>query len=156
MAPGGPPAARSKEQRKADTLAKLAAENLDGWVSSAPGAGRAHLVPLSMHWTGDRLVIAVEPPSVTARNILETRVARIGLGATRDVVMMDVELDAAYPVAELPDEIGEGYAAQSDWDPRAVGGDYVYLVLRPTRVQAWREVNELSARALMRDGAWLV
>ena len=156
MAPGGLPAARGKEQRKADTLAKLTAENLDGWVSSAPSTGRAHLVPLSMHWTGDRLVIAVERASVTGRNILETRVARIALGATRDVVMIDVELDSAYPVAELPEEIGEGYAAQSDWDPRTVGGDYVYLVLRPTRVQAWREVNELSARALMRDGAWLV
>jgi hypothetical protein len=148
--------ARSKEQRKADTLARLAQENLDGWVTSAPAAGKAHLVPLSMHWTGDRLVIAVEPASVTARNILETRVARIGLGATRDVVMVDVELDAAHPVGDLPASIGDGYAAQSDWDPRAVGGDYVYLVLRPVRIQAWREVNELAARALMRDGTWLV
>jgi hypothetical protein len=156
MAPGdGPPPARGKEQRKADTLAKLAEENLDGWVSTA-GGGRGHLVPLSMHWTGDRLVIAVEPASVTARNILETRVARIGLGATRDVVMIDVDLEVAHPVGELPHEIGEGYAAQSVWDPRAVGGDFVYLVLRPVRVQAWREVNELSARALMRDGTWLV
>jgi len=151
-----PPEARSTEQRKADTLAMLAEENLDGWVTSAPAAGRAHLVPLSLHWTGDRLVIAVEPASVTARNILETRVARIGLGATRDVVMMDVELDAAYPIGEVPASIGEGYATQSDWDPRAVGGDFVYLVLRPTRVQAWREVNELSTRALMREGTWLV
>jgi hypothetical protein len=151
-----PPEARSAEQRKADTLARLAQENLDGWVTSAPAAGRAHLVPLSLHWTGDRLVIAVEPGSVTARNILKTRVARIGVGLTRDVVMIDVGLDEAHPVGEVPASIGEGYATQSDWDPRAVGGDFVYLVLRPIRVQAWREVNELSARALMRDGTWLV
>jgi hypothetical protein len=147
---------RTKEQRKADTLAKLAEPVLDGWVSSAPASGRTHLVPLSLHWTGDRLVVAVEPASVTARNIVETRYARVGLGGTRDVVMMETELERAYPVADVPAEIGVGYARQSDWDPREVGGDFVYLVLRPTRLQAWREVNELADRALMRNGAWLV
>jgi hypothetical protein len=29
-------------------------------------------------------------------------------------------------------------------------------VLRPVRVQAWREVNEIPERTLMRDGTWLV
>ena len=29
------------------------------------------------------------------------------------------------------------------------------LVLRPERIQAWRESNELAGRLLMRDGAWL-
>src|SRR5687767_2518853 len=147
---------RTKEQRKADTLAKLVEPVLDGWVTSGPAAGRAHMVPLSLHWTGDRLVIAVDPASVTATNIVETSYARVGLGGTRDVVMIDTELDRVHPVAEVPDEIGAGYAGQSDWDPREVAGGYVYLVLRPTRVLAWREVNELAGRALMRDGAWLV
>jgi hypothetical protein len=147
---------RTRDQRKADTLAKLAAPVLDGWVTSAPAAGRAHMVPLSLHWTGDRLVVAVETSSVTARNIVETSYARVGVGGTRDVVMIDTELDRAHPGAEVPAEIGEGYAGQSDWDPREVTGDFVYLVLRPTRIQAWREVNELAGRVLMRDGAWLV
>jgi len=30
-----------------------------------------------------------------------------------------------------------------------------FLVLRPLRIQAWREVNELPGRTLMRAGAWL-
>ena len=46
-------------------------------------------------------------------------------------------------------------AAQADWDPRGSAG-YVYLVLRPDRVQAWREADEIAGRTLMRDGAWLV
>ena len=29
---------------------------------------------------------------------------------------------------------------------------YVFLVLRPVRVQAWREANEIAGRTLMRDG----
>jgi hypothetical protein len=30
------------------------------------------------------------------------------------------------------------------------------VVLRPDRIQAWRESNELAGRLLMRDGTWLV
>jgi hypothetical protein len=36
------------------------------------------------------------------------------------------------------------------------GGQMRFLVLRPLRIQAWREVNELSDRALMRGGGWLI
>jgi hypothetical protein len=149
------PEPRGKEQRKADTLAKLAEPALDGWVSSAAGGG-AHLVPLSLYWTGDRMVLALEPTSVTAKNIVAAQRARIGLGTTRDVVMMDLALERAYPMADVPAEIAEGYARQSDWDPREVQGEFVYLVLRPTRVQAWHEANEIAGRTLMRDGAWIV
>jgi hypothetical protein len=31
----------------------------------------------------------------------------------------------------------------------------VYFRIVPYRVQAWREVNELRGRTLMRDGQWL-
>ena len=39
-------------------------------------------------------------------------------------------------------------------DTRADG--YVFLVLRPERVQAWRESDEIAGRTLMRRGSWLV
>ena len=51
--------------------------------------------------------------------------------------------------------LGAAYAAQADWDPRLSAG-YVFFVLRPVRVQAWREANEIAGRTLMRDGSWLV
>jgi hypothetical protein len=44
---------------------------------------------------------------------------------------------------------------QADWDPRKSGGRMRLLVLRPLRIQAWREVNELPGRTLMRDRAWI-
>lgn len=53
------------------------------------------------------------------------------------------------------DALGEAYVVQADWDPRHDTG-YVFLVLRPVRVQAWREANEIAGRTLMRDGRWLV
>ena len=44
---------------------------------------------------------------------------------------------------------------QADWDPRKSADRMRFLVLRPLRTQAWREVNELPGRTLMRDGAWI-
>ena len=66
-----------------------------------------------------------------------------------------IEMDGT-AVGGAPAAIADGYAAQSDWDPRAAGEGYVYVVLRPHRVQAWREANEIKGRTLMRDGEWLI
>jgi hypothetical protein len=146
------PQPRTTHQRLADALAKLSEPNADVWVASA-GPDGAHLVPLSLAWVDGRVIIALSSESVTARNIVTSGTARLGLGPTRDVVMIDAELDGAHPVDDAPLPIGDGYAAQCDWDPRGQIG-YSYLMLRPVRVQAWREANEISGRTLMRDGVW--
>ncbi len=51
--------------------------------------------------------------------------------------------------------MARGYAMQADWDPRESDGQMRFLVLRPQRIQAWREANELTGRTLMRDGEWI-
>jgi hypothetical protein len=146
---------RPAEQRKADALAALTAPSADVWVATASG-GDAYLVPLSLLWTGDRAVVAVEPASRTARNIAAGGAVRLGVGPTRDVVMIDVEVESVTPAGELDPVIGDAYAAQADWDPRQSRDPYVYVTFRPTRVQAWREANEIPGRTLMRDRRWLV
>ena len=146
--------ARDLETRKSDTLAMLATPTVDVWVATASAAGAAHLVPLSLAWVDERVVIAVESTSVTRRNLTASGRARLAVGPTRDVTMIDAALEREVDVA-AEDGLGEAYAAQADWDPRGVNG-YVFLVLRPVRVQAWRESNEIAGRTLMRDGAWLV
>jgi hypothetical protein len=145
---------RSREQRKADTLAKLTAPEADVWVATA-GDGEPYLVPLSLAWLDERIVIALAADSRTARNIVGRGRGRLGLGPTRDVVMIDTLLDVAIPAAD-GGALAEGYVAQSGWDPRTSGPGYVYLVLRPDRIQAWREADEIPGRLLMRDGTWLV
>ena len=145
---------RDPEARKADTLAMWATPDIDVWVATASPEGEAHLVPLSMLWTGERLVIAVAERSRTARDIGASGRARLAVGPTRDVTMVDAVLERAVPVDDDAD-LGAAYAAQADWDPRGIEG-YVFLVLRPERVQAWREVDELAGRTLMRRGSWLV
>lgn len=66
--------------------------------------------------------------------------SRLGLGPTRDVVVVDAVLEATVPVLEAEAGLIDAYAAQADGDPRAAGPSYVFLVLRPGRIQAWREV----------------
>jgi hypothetical protein len=150
---------RTREQRKADTLAKLAAPAADVWVATAAvGAGgraSAAMVPLSLAWIDERVVLATEADSVTARNVTSEAHARLGLGPTRDVVMIDAELEQVYGLDEVPADLARQYAAQTDWDPRESGERMRFLVLRPQRIQAWREVNELPGRTLMRGGAWI-
>ena len=64
---GGQP--RTREQRKVDTLAKLAAPAADVWVATAAvdagGHAGSYLVPLSLAWIDERVVLATEAGSVT-------------------------------------------------------------------------------------------
>jgi hypothetical protein len=145
---------RDGRVRKADSLAKLLAPAIDVWVATASAAGEAHLVPLSLAWVDEQVVVAVGGTSVTARNLTASGRARLGLGPTRDVVMIDAELVRAIGVGD-DEALGDAYAAQADWDPRSAAG-YVFLVLRPVRLQAWREADEIEGRTLMRAGRWLV
>ncbi len=147
---GGP---RDAATRKAHALAMLATPAIDVWVATASADGVPHLVPLSLAWVADRVVIALREDAVTARNVATSGTARLAVGPTRDVVMIDAVLDRAVPVDADP-ALGAAYAAQADWDPRGAEG-YLFLVLRPVRLQAWREADEIPGRTLMRAGTWL-
>lgn len=65
-------------------------------------------------------------------------------------------LDQLIGVDSAPAPLATRHADQAAWDPRNTGQPYLYLLLRPDRIQAWREVNELPGRTLMRAGSWLV
>jgi len=154
------PEPRPAAQRKADTLAKLAAPAADIWVASASindaGMAQPYLVPLSLAWFDGRIVLALEAASRTARSLAIGTQTRLALGPTRDVVMIDATVEQVASTTDTEGDLADAYAAQSDWDPRTAGPGYVYVRLKPVRIQAWREVNELRGRLLMRDGEWLV
>jgi hypothetical protein len=147
---------RSPEERKADALSKLAAVDANVWVASASPTGAVHLVPVSHTWNGSRVVLATGPRSRTVSNVIANRRARLALGETRDVVTIDVVLIEAVPASEAPAPLAEGYAAQAGWDPRTDPDNYVYLVLGPERIEAWREDEDLAGRTVMRNGEWVV
>lgn len=101
------------------------------------------------------MILATESATVTAKNVQEAGVARLGLGGTRDVVMVEATLETTFAADNVPEAVGATYAEQADWDPRLLGPAYVYLVLRPRRIQAWREADEILGRTVMHDGNWL-
>lgn len=140
---------RSRAQRRADTLERLRT-GIDCWVASADELGNAHLVPLSHYWDGAALILATQRSSPTATNLLRAGVARIGVGPTRDVVLVDGTVTEG-----VDDATAEAHAQHTGFDARVTPGDYVYLRVTPTEIRAWREANELAGRLLMRDGEWL-
>jgi hypothetical protein len=147
---------RSGAQRKADTIAKLEALEADCWVATASSTGTEHLIPLSYAWDGECIVLAAPADSLIVRNLRSSGRVRLGFGPTRDVVLIDAELDRALGTTD--DEAGDAgkrYAEQADWDPRLESDPYLFLLVRPRRVQAWRERNELAGKVLMRGGEWL-
>jgi hypothetical protein len=147
---------RPAAQRKADTLAKLGQPAADVWVATASTGGQPHLVPLSLGWDGDRVILALDRASVTARNLEASGQVRLGLGPERDVVMIDAVVVSLVSTATAPPTIVDAYLDQADWDPRHAGEGYLFAILAPKRIQAWREANEIPGRTLMREGHWLV
>lgn len=147
--------ARTLKQRKHDTLHRLE-NDVDAWVATAAEHGGApYLVPLSFVWDGAVLLIATPADSPTGRNLRATRAVRVGIGETRDVVMIEGTATAVAP-ADLAEEDAEIFAAKAGFDPRELSTPYLYFYVHPHRVQAWREAGELEGRELMRDGKWLV
>ena len=147
-----PPPARSPAQRKSDTLEKLRG-GVDLWVASAGEDGDAYLVPLSYYWDGTALTVATARSSRTARNLIRAGRARVALGPTRDVVIVEGPIEAV-AIGTDP-ELEDAHARATGFDPRTLAAEYVYLRLTPDRIQAWREENELAGRDLMRHRRWL-
>jgi hypothetical protein len=148
---GAPP--RGLDQRLRDTRARLE-NDVDLWVATTGTPGGVHLIPLSYLWDGTAFLISTPRASVTGRNLLADDRVRLSLGPTRDVVLVDGTAEPVDIVALAPGT-GDAFATKTGFDPRELDEPYQYFLIRPRRVQASREANELRGRDLMRDGRWL-
>jgi len=148
------PPARTAQQRKADTLRRLSSD-VDTWVATAdPATGTPYLVPLSFLWDGATVLISTPATSPTSRNLRATGRVRLGIGPTRDLVLIEGTVQTETAAAEIPAQTGDAFAAKTGFDPRELSG-YAYFRVRPQRLQAWREANELAGRDLIRGGDWV-
>ena len=145
---------RSRAERRRDTEHRLTYD-VDVWVASASADGGPYLVPLSFDWDGETLLVATPTVSVTGRNVAATRTVRLALGLTRDVSMIDGDVEVL-EIDALPRPRGDRFAARTGFDPRALTTPYRWFRISPRRIQAWREADELPGRELMRDGRWVV
>jgi len=147
-------APRSAEQRRIDTLHRLG-HDVDAWVATTDtDTGAPRLTPLSFLWHDQVLVLATTTGSPTGRNLAANPSVQVGVGVTRDVVLVRGTVEAT-PAAGVDPALGDAFAAQAGFDPRRQATAYAYFVLTPQSIQAWREENELAGRWLMRDGMWL-
>src|SRR5919201_981290 len=142
------PLPRTPQQRKQDALNRLERD-------TDAGSGPPYLVPLSFLWDGSTLLVATPASSPTSRNLQATGKVRLGIGPTRDLVLIEGTVHAL-AATEIPEEVGHAFAAKTGFDPRQLRSPYLYFRTYPQRLQAWREANELQGRELMRAGHWLV
>jgi hypothetical protein len=144
---------RKTARRKADALAALE-KNGDAWLATAGSNGDPHLIVVAAAWVGERVAIATRAPSRTARNLGGSGVARLGLGSSQDVTMVDVAVERTAPAGADPD-LDAAFERAVGWSPGAEGPDWMYFVLRPTRIQSYRGYGELKDRDVMLGGRWL-
>lgn len=149
--PAGP---RSRAVRRRDTERRLT-DDVDLWVATASDDGVPHLVPLSFDWDGEALLLSTPAASPTGRNLSGSGGVRLALGPTRDVTTLEGEVEVL-ALTELDPAVADRFAARTGFDPRDEGAGYAWFRVRPVRVQAWREADELAGRELMREGRWLV
>ncbi|GAA1433401.1 hypothetical protein GCM10009616_25290 [Microlunatus lacustris] len=147
--PSGP---RSRAERRRDTEQRLQ-HDVDLGVATAATDGSPHLVPLSFDRDGEAMLMSTSLTSLTGTNLAATGAVRLALGGTRDVTLVD-GVAAVLALDALPAEQGDRFAVRTDLDPRTSGPRYRWFQVRPRRIQAWREGDELPGRELVRDGRW--
>ncbi|MGW0903622.1 pyridoxamine 5'-phosphate oxidase family protein [Streptomyces sp. NPDC002853] len=146
---------RAPERRKQDVLHRLA-HDIDAWVATADAdSGTPYLIPLSFLWDGESLLVATPDASVTGRNLRATGKARVGIGPTRDVILVEGAV-RALGEDELTPGDRDAFAEKTGFDPSKLGTRYTYFRITPQRLQAWREADELEGRELMLGGRWTV
>src|SRR5680860_1469351 len=69
--------------------------------------------------TATALLMATPTDSPTGRNLAATRAVRLGLGHTRDVSMIEGEVEVL-EIDGLPQERGDRFVARTGFDPRAL------------------------------------
>ncbi|MFF9276740.1 pyridoxamine 5'-phosphate oxidase family protein [Streptomyces griseosporeus] len=144
---------RDPGQRKRDVLGRLEREE-DIWVASAGSDGTPWLVPLWFLWDGTDVWLVTRTTRPTGRNLRDGRRARLAFGHTRDVVLIDGEVET-FARDSVPAAAAAAFTAKYGWDPSSDSPSYAWFRVRPRTVQALRGEYEMPGRHVMRDGAWL-
>ena len=120
-------------------------------ATAGPGSGAPYMAPLSFLWDGATVLITAPAAGPTSPDLQATGKVRLSIGPTRDLVLIEGTVRAETAAAEVSAQTGDAFAAKTGFDPRELTG-YAYFRIRPQRLQAWREANELTGRDLIRDG----
>ena len=119
---------RSTEQRRQDALYRLG-HDVDAWVATTDtDTGAPRLTPLSFLWHDETLLFSTSATSPTARNLAANPSVQVGVGLTRDVVLVQGTVET---LPAISDELGDAFAAKSRLRP-------AHPVRPPTRTSGSR------------------
>ncbi|WP_406633268.1 pyridoxamine 5'-phosphate oxidase family protein [Amycolatopsis sp. WGS_07] len=107
---------RTLEQRQQDARHKLETED-DVWLASADSDGNPALVPFSLAWDGERIILATDGKNTTAKNLTGNPKAKLFVGDSRDVVLVSATAQV-FAQAEAPAGALDLFAERTGWDPR--------------------------------------
>jgi hypothetical protein len=124
------------------------------WVSTASPTGVPHLVPLSLAWHDDRILVATPASTPTARNVAATGKARAALDSADDVVLVTADATEE-PFASADSAVLNEFVNRVGWNPATESGEWSLLVLTPQVIQAWQGPGEINGRTIMKNGEWL-
>ncbi len=144
---------RSTSVRASEARARLESD-ANIWLATASSGGVPHLVPLSLAWIDDKIIVATPSDTPTAQNAMSSARARAALDSADDVVIFDADA-TVLDFDEANESLINRYVQRVGWDPRDNPGAWSILVLTPRRAQAWDGPNEITGRTIVRDGVWL-
>src|SRR2546427_667792 len=107
-------------------------------IGLVPGGGPQGMTSPVAYWhvpDGEALLVATPTDSPTGRNLAATRAVRLGLGHTRDVSMIEGEVEVL-EIDALPQQRGDRFVARTGFDPRALVTPYRWFRISPRRIQA--------------------
>jgi hypothetical protein len=144
---------RTRSERTEAAVRRLQTEP-NVWVATASMSGVPHLVPLSLAWDGEAVIVATPTDTPTVRNAIASGVARATLDSADDVVIIDADVRVDDIVDVEPSKV-DGYISRVGWDPREQSGTWSLLTLTPRRIQSWNGVGEIDGRTIMRNRTWV-
>lgn len=144
-------AGRTSQARIADVVARLE-RDANIWIATA-AADVPHLIPLSLAWDGERILLATPSHNPTVRNAAVSGSARLALDSTDDVVIIDGTVEVR-PFSEAGGDVVACYVDRVGWDPSDEPGEWSLLVISPRTVRAWNSVDEIEGRTIMSEGEW--
>jgi hypothetical protein len=90
---------------------------------------------------------------VVVNALRRTGRVRLSLPSTDDVVIIDAVAEIV-TLADIDPATHRLFCLVAGFDPAGEPEPYVYLLLTPERIQAWRDVPELAEREIMTGGRW--
>jgi hypothetical protein len=84
----------------------------------------------SKEWDGTTLLVATPSSSPTSCNLQATGKVGLGIGPTRDLVLIEGTAPALTAI-DFPDQVGDAFAAKTGFDPRQLS-DYLYFRIQPS------------------------